>query len=212
MLPKAAPQLGEPIPNRAYVELPPVILKCPTPESLVHLEVEDKVMADIVPTQQKGKQKELPIAVPTLPHAPETVLNKTKPDRVLPSRETPQFEVIDLKKAIEKPRNPLPHYKYASEMMNKTNLEEVFQKLMDQLVTMKLGEIIGSSYEIGKQIQMAMKSQCFAIPLMEAAPVDRVCEVSNQEEEDDSEMCDFAEYTVSSGEASSSNAYMEELS
>ncbi len=89
MLPKAAPQLGEPIPNRAYVELPPVILKCPTPESLVHLEVEDKVMADIVPTQQKGKQKEFPITVPTLPHTPETVPNKTKPDQVLPSRKTP---------------------------------------------------------------------------------------------------------------------------
>jgi len=116
----------------------------------VHPEVEDKVMADIIPTQPKGKQKEIHIIVPTPPHTLETVPNKTKPDRVLPSRKAPQFEVIDPKKAIEKPRNPLPYYKYASEMMNKTNLEEVFQKLMDQPVTMKLGEIIGSSYEIGK--------------------------------------------------------------
>ncbi len=59
---------------------------------------------------------------------------------------------------------------------------------------------------------MAMKSQHFAIPLTEAAPVERVCEVSNQEEVDDLEMYDFVEYTVSSGEASSSNTYMEELS
>ncbi len=59
---------------------------------------------------------------------------------------------------------------------------------------------------------MVTKSQCFAIPLMEAAPVERVCEVLNQEEVDDSEMYDFVEYTVSSGEVSLSNAYMEELS
>ena len=72
-----------------YVKLPLVILKHPTPEPLVHLEVEDKVMADIIPTQPKGKQKEIPIVVPTPPHTPETVPNKTKPDRVLPSRKAP---------------------------------------------------------------------------------------------------------------------------
>ncbi len=59
---------------------------------------------------------------------------------------------------------------------------------------------------------MATKSQHFAIPSMEAAPVERVCKVSNQEEVNDLEMYGFAEYTVSSGEVSSSNAYMEELS
>ncbi len=57
-----------------------------------------------------------------------------------------------------------------------------------------------------------MKSQHFAIPSMEAAPVERVCKVLNQEEVNDLEMYGFVEYTVSSGEASSSNAYMEELS
>ncbi len=67
----------------------------------MHLEVEDKVMADIVPAQQKGKQKEFPIVVPTPPHAPETVPNKTKPDQVLPSRKAPRFEVVDPKKANE---------------------------------------------------------------------------------------------------------------
>ncbi len=150
MLPKAALRLGEPMPNKAYVELPPVILKQSAKELPTNPEVEDKVMADVVPTQPKQKQKQNPIIVPTPPHTPETVPNKTKTDRVLPSRKAPRFEVIDPKKANEKPRNPLPHYKYALEMMNKTNPEEVFQKLMDQLVTMKLGEIIGLSYEIGK--------------------------------------------------------------
>ncbi len=48
--------------------------------------------------------------------------------------------------------------------------------------------------------------------LTEAAPVERVCKVSNQEEVNDPEMYGFVEYTVSSGEVSSLNAYMEELS
>ena len=200
------------MPNKAYVELPPVILKQSAKELLMNPEVEDKVMADVIPTQPKEKQKENPIVVPTLPHAPETVPNKMKPDRVLPSRKAPQFEVIDPKKANEKPRNPPPHYKYASEMMNETNPEEVFRKLMDQPVTMKLGEIIGSSYEIGKRFQTVTKLQRFAIPSTEVAPVERVSEVSNQEEVNDLEMYGFAEYTVSSGEVSLSNAYMEELS
>ena len=64
-LPKAALQLGEPIPNRAYVELPPTILKHPTPEPSMCPVVEDKKMEDIIPSQSKGKQKETPVVVPT---------------------------------------------------------------------------------------------------------------------------------------------------
>ncbi len=55
----------------------------------MHPVVGDKVMADIVPTQPKGKQKENPTVVPTPPHTPETVLNKMKSDQVLPSRKAP---------------------------------------------------------------------------------------------------------------------------
>ena len=102
MLPKVAPQLGEPIPNRVYIELLPVILKCPTPELLVHLVVEDKVMADVIPTQPKGKQKENPIIVPTPPHTPEAAPHKLKTDQVLPPRKAPQFKVIDPKTPNEK--------------------------------------------------------------------------------------------------------------
>ncbi len=79
-LPKTALQLGEPIPNRAYIELPLAILKHPTPELLVHPVVEDKVMADVVPTQPKGKQKENPTIVPTSPHTPEAAPCKLKTD------------------------------------------------------------------------------------------------------------------------------------
>jgi len=150
MLPKAALQLGEPIPNRAYVELPPTILKRPTPELLMHPVVEDKKMEDIIPSQSKGKQKETPAAIPTTSHVPEAMPNKLKADQVLPPKKAPRFEVIDPKLINEKSRNQSPQYKYVTEMMNEMNPEEVFQKLLDQPVTMKLGEILGSSYELRK--------------------------------------------------------------
>ncbi len=149
-LPKAAPQLGEPVPNRAYVELPPTILKHPTPEPSMRLVVEEKKMEDVIPSQSKGKQKETPAVVPTTSQVPEVMPNKLKANRVLPPKKAPQFKVIDPKLINEKSRNQSPQYKYVTEMMNEMNPEEVFRKLLDQPVTMKLGEILGSSYELRK--------------------------------------------------------------
>src|SRR5258708_17184202 len=55
-LPKTQPQVGKPIANKAYVKLPPVILKWPTPEKPVLPVLEDKVMEDVTPSESKGKQ------------------------------------------------------------------------------------------------------------------------------------------------------------
>ncbi len=46
-------------PNKVYVELPPMILKHPTPETVLRLQREDQEMVDeSVPTMTKGKQWE----------------------------------------------------------------------------------------------------------------------------------------------------------
>ena len=42
----------------------------------------------------------------------------------------------------------LPQYKYTTELMNETNQEHVFQQLLDQLVMLKLGELLGTSYDL----------------------------------------------------------------
>src|SRR5258708_27007176 len=50
--------------------------------------------------------------------------------------------------------------------MNKVDPELVFQKLLSQPITLKLGEILGSSFELSRRFQTATKSQCFPIQQM----------------------------------------------
>src|SRR5258708_37119982 len=71
------------------------------------------------------------------------------------------FEVVNLKSSNEKMRNQLPQYRYATELMNETNKEKVFQMLLNQPVTLKLGEVLGTSYDLGKCFQATMHSPGF---------------------------------------------------
>src|SRR5258705_7141525 len=177
MLPKAPPQLGEPIPNKAYVELLPVILKCPVSEKPVQPVPEDKVMEDVTPSEPKEKQKEVPAVVPTLSHSPEVMLNKSKTDWVVPPRKEPQFEVAKLKVTNEKPKYQPLQYRYSMELMNKMDPEKVVQNLLLQPVMLKLGEVLGSSFELAQWFQTATKLQCFAALQTGVAEVDKVCEL-----------------------------------
>src|SRR5258708_14670649 len=61
-LPESALCPKDPQPNRAYVKLPPMILKRTPPAKVPYSPVEDQEMVDdMVPVQSKGKQKELPV-------------------------------------------------------------------------------------------------------------------------------------------------------
>ncbi len=95
--------------------------------------------------------------------------------------------------------------------MNEMNPEELYQKLLSQPVTMKLGDILGSSCELRKRFQATTRLQHFAIPQTRATLVEMICGLSNQEEEDDWKLLDPVEFAMNSGQASSLNAYMEEL-
>ena len=54
--------------NKAYVELPPMILKRTPPVKVVQLSGDDQEMVDgSIPTIPKGKQREQPVIVPTPP-------------------------------------------------------------------------------------------------------------------------------------------------
>src|SRR5258705_2166119 len=111
-LPKSRPRLGEPIPNKAYVKLPPVILKHPISGKLVQPVPEDKEMEDITPSEPKGKQKEVPAVVPTPSRSPEVALNKPKTDWVVPPRKELRFEVTKLKATNEKLKYHPLQYRY----------------------------------------------------------------------------------------------------
>ena len=117
--------------------------------------------------------------------------------------------------AAENPK--VPQYKYATEIMNKTNLENVFQKLMDQPVTLRLGDVLGSSYELGKHFQSATQSQHFPILQAMAAYIEVMKEVkaegsdADDEGDEDSTMgLDMTEFSVNSREVSLSNGPMED--
>ena len=120
---------------------------------------------------------------------------------------------MKLKMAAENQKEP--QYKFATEIMNSTNQEAVFQKVLDQPITLSLGELLGTLYDLGKRVQMAMKSQHFPIQKAVAAHVKALKEV-NSEEMDDSDVDDVEEmedlvepsktieFKVNSGVASSS--------
>src|SRR5258708_4730729 len=200
-LPEVLPRPRDPMPNRAYVELPPTILKHPTPEQPVRSMTEDEEMKDdVIASPSKGKSKENPVVIPTSSQVPE---------RVSAPKEAPRFEVVDPKTFNEKKRSQL-QYKYATELMNQTNQESVFQKLLSQPVTLKLGEVLGSSFELGWRFQTATKSQRFAIQQARVSSME-VSDFHDEDEEQGVELPDPAEFIVNSGESDPSGVYPKEI-
>src|SRR5258708_37489967 len=205
-------------PNRAYVDLPPTILKCMPPVQVLHPDEEDQEMVvDPTPAKMKGKQREQPAVAPTPLPEPEAVLQKSK-EHVSAPKEMPRFEVVNPKSSNEKMRNQLPQYRYVTELMNETNQEKVFQTLLDQPVMLKLGEVLGTSYDLGKCFQAATHSQCF--PVQQAKVVNikvlnniisREADSDDEDKEECMELSEVLEFASFSGEARSSRASMEEL-
>ena len=97
--------------------------------------------------------------------------------RVPAQKDAPKFEVANPRIPNDKQRNQVPQYKYATEIMNGINRESVFQKLLSQPVMMKLGEILGSSFELGCQLQTATKSQQFPIQQVRTSNIEVLREV-----------------------------------
>src|SRR5258708_25898307 len=160
-------------------------------------------MEDITPSEPKGKQKEVPAVVPTPSCSPEVAPNKPKTDWVVPQKKELWFEVTKLKVTNEKLKYQPLQYRYSTELMNKMDPEKVFQNLLSQPIMLKLGKVLGLSFELAWQFQTATKSQRFAVLQMGVEEVD--------EERDAMESGDPVEFLVNSGEAGSSNAFMEEL-
>ncbi len=134
-------------------------------------------MEDVTPSEPKGKQKEVPAVVPTPSCSPEVMLNKSKTDQVVPPRKEPWFEVTELKVTNKKPKYQPLQYRYSTELMNKMDPEKVFQNLLSQPVTLKLGEILGLSFELAWWFQTATKSQHFAVLQMGVVEVHEVHEL-----------------------------------
>ena len=133
-----------------------------------------------VPSMSKGKQHEMPVIVPALVHKPEVLSQKPREHASAP-KEAPRFEVVNPKGPSDHSKNQPPQYKYATELMNGTNQEQVFQRLLDQPVTMRLGELLRTSYDLGKCFQSTMQSQCFPVQQAKMVNVEVLKEDMSQE-------------------------------
>src|SRR6266436_4834867 len=227
-LPESTSCLKDPQPNRAYVELPPMILKHAPPTKVPYSPVEDQEMVDdVVPVQSKGKQKELPVFDPILLRETEDMPLKPR-IHTSALKEMPKFEVVNPKFSNEKMKAPVPQYKYMTELMNGINQEQVYQNVMEQLVTLKLSKLLGSSYDLGQRLQSTMRSQCFPLQQVNVANAEVVPKKADEEqdlisfEEDKNptetseamdlfELSETFEFAAESREAQSSCASTEEL-
>src|SRR5258708_2706024 len=112
----------------------------------------------------------------------------------------------------DKMGNQPPQYKYVTELMNETNQEQVFQALLNQPVTLKLGEVLGTSYDLGKCFQAATRSQCFPVRQAKVANTEVLSGVFAGEEDSEKELdveevsklFEGLEFATYSGEVSSS--------
>ncbi len=100
--------------------------------------------------------------------------------------------------------------------MNGTNQEQVFQHLLDQPVTVKLGELLGTSYDLGKCFQSATRSQCFPVQQAKVANAKVLNKIISQEREYENveeltKASELHEFVINSGKAGSPSASMEEL-
>ena len=133
-----------------------------------------------VPSMAKGKQRKMPVIVPTPVCKPEVPSQKPRECASAP-KEAPWFEVVNPKGPNDQLKNQLPQYKYVTELMNGTNQEQVFQHLLDQPVTVKLGELLRMSYDLGKCFQSVTQSQCFPVQQVKAVNTEVLNEIISQE-------------------------------
>ena len=153
-------------PNRAYVEVPrpPVcILKRPDPTTAGPTPMDVDLRA---PSYDKGKGNETP---KTKEHSGSTKTKLNPSDiKVQDSTGKP---VVNQKSS--------PAYKFASELQQRTKNEELFEKLLKHEVSVPLGAIIGSTFEINKRFQAATKIH--RVPVTQATAAHEIERVARED-------------------------------
>ena len=137
-------------PNRAYVDLPPSILKRP-PGHVTKSSVDDEKMDDVqeeFSRKDKGKQREDLASIPPFVQVPEVTLPPIPKSGTSAPKPAPKFDIKN-PAGVPDRQKPAPQFKYASEIMSKVDPDKVFEKILDQPVILKLGEVLGTSFELG---------------------------------------------------------------
>ena len=92
------------------------------------------------------------------PTISQKVFEKSKGRPNLSHKPAVQFEVKE--EQTFKPKTE-PEFKYKTELQHQTDAEQVYQRLLNQPVTLTLAEVLGSSFELGKRFLSANRSHCF---------------------------------------------------
>ena len=92
-----------------------------------------------------------------------------------------------------------PGFKYAMEIQNQTSAKEVFQKMLAQLVTLTLGEVLGSSFELGKHFLKA--NQSHRLPVQKSSNA-----MAEYESEEEVLMSRGREFSVDCGDVACDDA------
>ncbi|KAF9505446.1 hypothetical protein BS47DRAFT_1400393 [Hydnum rufescens UP504] len=159
----------EEVKPKAYVELPqhpvrqvpptdnpkvPTILKkeTRTAEPAPTLLNEDIEMCDATMDQPASRKHK------------ETLDNKGSPVAKAKSKTNPTLEdVVVRSKTEHSKKRASPVYRFTSELQENVDVEALYKSLMEKQVTVKLGDVLGSSLELCKRLQTATKTQCIPI-------------------------------------------------
>jgi hypothetical protein len=120
------------------------------------------------PSRDKGKQRAEPQVASNPRAVPSSSKTKRMPENV---------EVQDPKRASFRQKS-VPAYRFASELQERVKNDDLFERLMNQDVTIPLGMILGTSYELNKRLTAATKIH--RIPTRQTNVVEYI---SDEEEE-----------------------------
>jgi Protein of unknown function (DUF4100) len=152
-------------PNRAFVELPQ------------HPVRQDPSTGNTKPPTILKRQVQIEESVPVLPNEDVEMRDATKEESIthkckgtiedegLPKakmrpKTKPSLEdVVIWSKTEQGGKRASPAYCFASELQEKVDTEVLYNSLIDKEVTVRLGNILGSSFKLSKRLQIAMKTQ-----------------------------------------------------
>jgi hypothetical protein len=163
-------------PNRAYIELPsqrsqslptkstdqpvPKILtrgasNPELPEGPAAVTDRDTEMRDITPESTNKDERDQ-----TKPGKIQNKSQSKEKDKVPPD------DVVIRDKSDFTKKRASPAYRFASELQEDVDIENLFKSIMDKEIPVKIGDVLGSSFELCRRLQMATKTQ--RIPVAQA--------------------------------------------
>ncbi|KAF9504629.1 hypothetical protein BS47DRAFT_1401209 [Hydnum rufescens UP504] len=150
-------------PKRAYIELPQHPVSKQEPESIVN-KPPTILKREIRPPEPStailpNEDIEMRDGTADRPRVHRPALTETQPMTPRDKAKATLDDVIIRDGNGQTKKRASPAYRFVSELQENTDVEALFKSLMSQEVSVRLGNILGSSFELGKRLQIATKTQ-----------------------------------------------------